>query len=121
MTAIKYCLIVFLAFYSADSKVAWLTPLEHDFGVVQHNERVSVAFEFKNISAEPIIIDNVRTECGCTAPDWVETPILPDSIGVINLEFSAKKKGYFEKRTKVYFSGQRKAEKLVILGEVVEE
>ncbi len=102
------------------SKVEWLTAETHDFGDILHREPVEVSFEFKNISGEPIVIDNVRTSCGCTAADWGVAPILPDSVGLINIEFDAREPGYFHKWIKVYFSGQRKAERRFIEGFVEE-
>jgi hypothetical protein len=120
MTLLKTLLFSATLFLMSDSVVEWQVPTEHDFGEVPHKQRVKTTFTFKNVSGEPFVIDNVRTPCGCTAPDWVETPIMPDSLGVINLEFTAKQKGYFEKTIKVYLSNQRKAEKLVIYGDVID-
>ncbi|MCI5080957.1 MAG: DUF1573 domain-containing protein [Saprospiraceae bacterium] len=101
------------------SKVEWLDATTHDYGKLERLQPAKTIFRFKNISSQPLTIDNVRTSCGCTAPAWPATPIEPDSIGTIEIEYDAHKKGYFQKRIKVYFSGQRKAEKLYIKGEVL--
>lgn len=110
-----YFALLSLLFVSP-SKVEWSGPLEHDFGDITHREPVEHDFAFKNISGEDLIIDNVRTSCGCTVPDWDETPIPADSIGHIKVQFDARDVGYFRKKIKVYFDGQRKAEKLYIEG-----
>lgn len=111
-------LIVCLLFSTPDafSKVKWLSPLSHDFGDITRHQPVKHNFSFKNISGAPLSIDNVRTTCGCTVPDWPEAPILPDSNGIIIVEYDARDEGYFKKQIKVYFHGQRKAEKLSIEG-----
>ncbi len=98
------------------SVVAWQTTTEHDFGDLLKGESVTFDFKFKNISDQPILIDNVRPDCGCTAPNWENIPTLPDSTGILSITFDATKKGYFNKKIKVFFSGQRKGEKLYVEG-----
>ena len=100
--------------------VKWLTPTTHDFGDIQKEVPVFHEFKFKNTGDTPIVIANVRPACGCTATDWQEDPILPDSISTISLEFDARDEGYFNKLIKVYFHGQRKGYKLYIEGYVEE-
>ncbi len=103
--------------FPADTQVIeWQTTTEHDFGDLLQGEPATFDFKFKNISDQPIAIDNVRPDCGCTAPSWEKTPILPDSIGYLSITYNATKKGYFNKKIKVFFSGQRKGEKLYVEG-----
>lgn len=104
--------------HSIDSKVEWLTPTSYDFGDIIHKQPVRHDFSFKNITDAPLTVDNVRTTCGCTVPDWSEAPVLPDSTGIISVEYDARDEGYFKKQIKVYFSSQRKAEKLMVEGYV---
>lgn len=104
----------------ADEKITWIGPTSHDFGEIHHGEVVSHSFTFKNTSGEPMKIDNVRTSCGCTTPDWANTPIPPDSLGQIIIEYDGRDKGYFQKSIKVYFSIQRRAEWLYIEGTALE-
>ena len=117
----RFIPLIFLFFSFSldnDSVVHWSGPMTHDFGDLEFQKTVKHDFEFKNISGEPFVIDNVRTSCGCTAPDWSEAPILPDSTAKISIEFDARKQGYFRKWIRVYFSNQRKAERLYIEGYV---
>ena len=100
------------------SKVAWTTPTTHDFGEIEKGVSKTHIFEFKNISDIPLLIDNVRTECGCTASEWEETPIESGKIGKITVTFDATKSGYFKKKLIVWFHGQRTSEKLWIEGDV---
>lgn len=100
--------------------VEWLTDTHHDFETMKQYKPETFDFQFKNTTDAPLIIDNVRTTCGCTAPDWDETPVEPGAVGTIKIEYDAKRIGYFEKKVKVYFHGRRKPEALSIEGEVVE-
>jgi archaellum component FlaG (FlaF/FlaG flagellin family) len=97
----------------------WLVPKTHDFGNIPRHQEATYTFEYRNTGSEPLYIDNVRTSCGCTAPDWEEKPIPPGETGKINIIYDAADIGYFIKSIKVYFHGRRKADKLYIEGDVV--
>lgn len=115
----KFILFAFLFSFSlvaTDSGFEWDTPKEHDFGDIQQHRPATHDFVIHNSSDEPFLIDNVRTTCGCTAPDWTYDPIEPGSYSTIKVTFDAKKIGYFKKKVKVYLSCQKKAEVLVIEG-----
>lgn len=117
-----FLIIPFLAlnFFDTDQKIEWQVPTTHDFGSIKKDIPVEHIFTFKNISGTPLTVDNVRTSCGCTAPEWDETEvILPDSTGTVKLIFNARASGYFYKMAKVFFNGQKKGEKLYIEGDVI--
>lgn len=116
----KYILLLFAfpLFFPSTSNVEWVSPLEHDFGDIIQRQPVEHFFKFKNTSSDSILIDNVRTTCGCTTPDWTWDPIAPDSTSQIRVVFDAKKTGFFKKRVKVFLSNQRKATVLKISGYV---
>lgn len=101
--------------------VKWTAETEFDFGDIKAGKPVQHAFTFKNLSPEPIVIETVRTSCGCTGSTWTETPVLPDSTGIVTLEFDAKQSGEFRKYAKVYFANLRSAQKLWVSGFVVEQ
>lgn len=98
--------------------VEWLTPREHDFGTLRHERPAEYVFKFKNIATEPLILQTVRTTCGCTAASWTETPIAPGATGEVRIEYDAYLRGDFSKKIKVFFDKQRKAEVLRISGTV---
>jgi hypothetical protein len=106
--------------FNLTSKIAWVTPTTHDFGEFQKSKAQTFVFEFKNLTDAPVVIDNVRTECGCTATDWDESPVAGGEKGKITVTFNAQRAGYFQKKITVWIRGQRKPEKLLIEGEVLE-
>ncbi len=118
MTFAAIVFLFFTSFLSSGPDIHWLTPTEHDFGDIIKGTLVEYAFEYRNDGQEPLTIDNLRPSCGCTTPDWPREAILPDSTGTIKVVFSARMPGNFRKLIKVYFSGQRKAEKLYVSGYV---
>jgi Protein of unknown function (DUF1573) len=98
--------------------VEWLTPKEHDFGNIRRERPVEHIFKFKNTSKGPIVLQTVRTSCGCTAANWTETPIEAGATGEVRIEYDAYKLGDFKKKITVFFDKQRKAETLRISGSV---
>lgn len=108
----------FLLISPPESVIKWETETDYDFGDIIQGQPQSFDFKFTNLTDTPLTVDNVRTTCGCTATDWSEIPTLPDSTGSIHITFDARKSGYFYKKIRVFFHGQRKGEMLTISGYV---
>jgi hypothetical protein len=69
-----------------------------DFGTINEGDKVRHTWIVKNIGKEPLVISNVQTSCGCTAPSFNKEPILPGKEGEVTLEFnSAGKEGAVQK------------------------
>ena len=98
--------------------VAWLNGQDHDFGEIPQGRPRSFLFRFKNISADTILLQTVRTTCGCTAAKYTEEPIAPGDTGEIDVEYDAYQGGAFSKKIRVFFDKQKKAEILWTRGEV---
>ena len=108
----------FSAPLGSDPQIRWLDPTTADLYTIPYRETTSVEFRYRNAGPEPLLIDNIRTSCGCTAADWSRAPLPPDSTGVIRIEFDAREHGYFRKQVKVFFHGRGRAERLYIEGTV---
>lgn len=108
------------AFNSGDHTrpAEWLGIKDYDFGLLARSRPARHHFAFKNKSFKPLVIDNVRTPCGCTAVEWPDTPILPGDTASIVVEFNAAQSGYFHKTIKVFFQGFRGPDLLSVQGEV---
>ncbi len=98
--------------------VSWLTEQDHDFGEVPAGKTVRFMFRYKNVSAEPLLLQTVRVSCGCTAAEWTEEPVAPGENGQVLIEFESSLHGEFRKKIRVFFNKQRKPEILWIEGEV---
>lgn len=71
-----------------------------DFGDITQGEKVEHTFKFANTGTEPLIITNVTTQCGCTAPKgWPRDPVLPGGKGEITLAFNSA--GKYGRQNKV--------------------
>ncbi len=96
--------------------VSWLTEQDHDFGEVTSGKTVRFMFRFKNVTPEPLVLQTVRTTCGCTAAEWTEEPVAPGATGQVLVEFESSQQGAFRKKIRVFFNRQRKPEILWIEG-----
>lgn len=98
--------------------VTWLTEQDHDFGEIRAGKPASFVFKFKNTATDTLVLQTVRTTCGCTAARYTEEPIAPGGTGEVAVEYDAAQSGAFSKKIRVFFDKQRKAEILWIRGEV---
>lgn len=55
------------------------------------------AFDFKNESKSPAIIQGVQTSCGCTTASKPEEPIKPGKKSQISVKYDTKRVGAFTK------------------------
>ncbi len=61
---------------------------EHNFGTVAKGTRPSYDFQFTNTGKSPLVINNVRASCGCTAPAYSREPIPPGESGFVTVEYN---------------------------------
>ena len=116
MSKLLFFFFAFSSFLLTDIPIEWQEGMEYDFETIRQGKPKTHIFHFKNTQDEPIFIETIRTTCGCTAPEWDDAPILPDSTGSIKIVYDAQRNGYFRKKIRVFFSHQRKAEILFIEG-----
>jgi len=90
--------------------------MDMELGDIPAKKEATVVFEFKNITDQPLTIAKVKPTCGCTAPEWSDTPVEPDSVGTIKVVYDAKHIGYFRKKIKVFFNDETEAERLYLEG-----
>lgn len=107
----------------AQTQTAKITFAEesYDFGkIAEEKGPVTHEFVFTNTGAQPLIIQNVRASCGCTAPDWTKDPVLPGKKGVVKATFDPKgRPGPFNKSITVTSNAENSTVVLIIKGEVI--
>ncbi len=47
------------------------------------------AFRFTNTGKTPLLISEARSSCGCTVPEWPQSPIAPGESGEIRARFDS--------------------------------
>ena len=95
----------------------------YDFGKIYIGESVKHAFKLKNLGKGELIINNVKSSCGCTAALVSKNILLKDEEGEVEVKFNSGH--YVGKVTKSVIVNSNDPEnskyKLTITGEVIEE
>ena len=97
----------------------WFEEHLHDFGELQKDGDGSWSFAFKNLGEKAIVINRVRSTCGCGVPEWPGEPLEPGASGEITVIYDTSKTGTFLKSIIVYSSAANSPVKLQIKGRVV--
>ena len=96
----------------------WFEEYVHDYGQIEVDSDGSWTFTFKNIGENAVLINRVRSTCGCTVPDWPREPIEPGSAGEITVKYNTALSGTFLKSLFVYSTAANSPVKLQIKGKV---
>jgi len=97
----------------------WFGEYVHDYGEILKDSDGSWTFEFKNIGEYAIVVNKVRSTCGCTVPAWSREPIEPGASGEITVIYNTALTGTFLKSLYVYSSALNSPVKLQVKGRVV--
>ena len=91
---------------------------EYDFGELALKSEARCNFEYTNTGKTPVIIQQVKTSCGCIATKWSNKPLKPGKVNRINVEYDASHPGIFHKTITVYFNGKESPIILKVKGQV---
>ena len=90
-----------------------------DYGEIKKNSDGVRVFEFTNTGDAPLVIENVRSSCGCTIPKKPEDPIMPGETGKIEVKYDTKRVGPIRKTVTVYSNASENVKALKIRGTVL--
>jgi len=91
----------------------------YDYGEIAEDSDGIYKISFKNIGKEAIVINRVRSSCGCTIPSWPKEPIEAGSGGIIEVKYNTALTGSFMKSVYVYSSAKNSPVKLTVRGKVI--
>lgn len=95
---------------------------KHDFGTIIEGEKVSFAFNFKNVGRGDLVIRAAQGSCGCTVPEYPKEAVKPGESGVINVTFNSEgKEGEQMKTIDVISNTMPNVYKLAITASVIKE
>lgn len=96
LSILFFLVISFASFSQEDEQVTgskiFFTEKSFDFGDITQGDVVEHVFAFENTGTEPLVLTDVRTTCGCTAPAWTREPIGPGEQGEIKVVFNSRGK-----------------------------
>jgi hypothetical protein len=102
-------------------QVAKVNTEKFDFGKIKQGVPVNTAFEIKNISDKPLVIESATGSCGCTTPTVPKEPIAPGATAKLPVNYNAAAMGVFNKTVTVKFAGVAEPKVLTITGETLDE
>lgn len=116
-----FAVLLISATAMAQAPVMTFEKATHDFGQISETGgRVTTVFKFKNESAAPLVLNDVRASCGCTTPKWPREPIMPGATGEITVTYNPSgRPGRFQKTITVTSNASEPTIRLYIKGEVV--
>ena len=93
---------------------------EIDYGKIDKNSDGTRIFEFTNTGNAPLIINRVKSSCGCTVPSKPTQPIMPGKSDKIVVKYNTHRVGPFRKTITVYSNAKNNVVILKIKGKVVD-
>ncbi len=118
LSAMFLCTAIFAQAKKAEDVLKFKETV-YDFGKIKQGVPVTHDFEFTNISAKPVVIENATATCGCTTPTWPLTPVGKGKSEIIKAGFNAAAPGAFTKQITVKLAGIDIPTQLTIKGEVL--
>jgi hypothetical protein len=91
-----------------------------DLGTIAKNDSITCTFNYRNVSDETILINNITSSCGCTVPVSVRDSILKGDSKTIEVTFSSKYPKNIDENINVYFTGEGSPIMLFIYGIVID-
>ncbi len=91
-----------------------------DYGEIKKGSDGLRVFEVKNIGDAPLVIEDVKSSCGCTVPKKPDAPIMPGETGEIQVKYDTKRVGPIRKTVTVYSNSDEPVKALKIKGAVID-
>jgi hypothetical protein len=77
-----------------------------DFGSVQQNSEQIRTFTFTNTGTSPLVITDIKGQCGCTTilpNSWSKEPVAPGATASFKVKYdTVTRVGHFDKKIMVY-------------------
>ncbi len=102
LTTFLLQLLIFVAFTAqgqTTSNAAEISFEEKvfDYGTITKGADGNHTFTFTNTGNSPLVIESVKSSCGCTVPKKPEAPIAPGASGSIQVRYDTQRLGVFRK------------------------
>ena len=91
-----------------------------DYGEIEKGADGLRVFKFTNTGDAPLVIEDVKSTCGCTVPKKPNGPIAPGESSTIEVKYDTKRVGPIRKTISVYSNASEPIKSLKIKGTVKE-
>jgi hypothetical protein len=91
----------------------------HVFAPAKEGDVLSYSFKYTNTGKQPVLINEARTSCGCTVPEYKKDPIAVGETGEIAVKFNSEgKQGFQHKKVSILSNGNPAEINLIIEAEI---
>lgn len=107
---------------SAQAKIKFDKTV-HNFGEFsEEHSKQSCTFVFTNAGDKPLVVNQAVASCGCTAPAYTKTPVMPGEKGELKVVYNGAGRfpGHFKKSITVRTNGVPEVVRLYIEGDMTE-
>ena len=98
MKTLGTLLLVLCATLSINSQEFKFEQETIDYGKIIKGSEGERTFVFTNVGDAPLIIQSIKSSCGCTVPKKPENPIMPGEKGEIKVSYDTNRIGGFSKQ-----------------------
>lgn len=98
MKTLGTLLLVLCATLSINSQEFKFEQETIDYGKIIKGSEGERTFVFTNVGDAPLIIQSIKSSCGCTVPKKPENPIMSGEKGEIKVSYDTKRIGGFSKQ-----------------------
>ncbi|HCY97677.1 DUF1573 domain-containing protein [uncultured Polaribacter sp.] len=92
-----------------------------DYGKIEKASNGERTFVFTNTGDQPLIIQKIKSSCGCTVPKKPSGPIMPGEKGEIKVSYDTKRVGGFSKSITITSNAKNALKVIKIKGFVNKE
>lgn len=110
-----------LATIAAQAQKLTASKTTIDVGKTGYEIPITACFELRNKDSKPLIIQQVKPDCGCTTVDYPTKPIGGRQRFTISVTYDARMLGHFSKQVAIYSNATEKPVYLQMKGIVLEE
>ena len=114
------CFIISCIFISNAQPIIKIDLESFDFGEISEGGQVAHDFMITNVGNSPLVIADIKASCGCTTPEWSNSPILPGATGKVKAVYNtAGRPGYFNKSVTIMTNAEPATVVVFIKGSVI--
>ena len=121
MKTLGTLLLVLCATLSINSQEFKFEQETIDYGKIIKGSEGERTFVFTNVGDAPLIIQSIKSSCGCTVPKKPENPIMPGEKGEIKVSYDTKRVGGFSKSITITSNAKNAVKVIKIKGFVNKE
>lgn len=97
---------------------AFIAMPKINLGHLKFGTTKRASFDINNIGDDKLILQDVKTSCGCITVSYTQTPIKPKETGKVEVSFHATSEGVFNKTIRIFCNIPNSPLLLNITGEV---